>query len=126
MIKPNSGKERLYRVFNRQIVDRPCWILYYDMHAGSLLGYDSFEILKDEEKLLESLLAVNELYSPDGRSVVFDLQLEAEILGCEPAWDSKQVPIIKSHPLEASKTFFPPIPGADQGRLPLVLNVAKN
>jgi uroporphyrinogen decarboxylase len=125
MIKPNSGKELLYRVFNRQIVDRPCWILYSGMHACSLLGYNSFEVLKDEEKLLESLLAVNELYSPDGMPVIFDLQLEAEILGCELAWDSKQVPIVKSHPLESAKTFFPPIPGPDQGRLPLILNVAK-
>jgi len=125
MIKQNSGKELLYRVFNRQKVARPCWILYSGMHAGSLLGYTSFEMLKDEDKLLESLLAAHKLYSPDGMPIVFDLQLEAEILGCELTWDSKLVPIVKSHPLEATKTFFPPIPGQDQGRLPLVLNVTK-
>ena len=125
MIKPNSGKDLLYRVFKRQIIDRPCWILYSGLHAGSLMGYDSFEMLKDEEKLLASILAAHALYSPDGLPIIFDLQLEAEILGCELAWNSKLVPIIKSHPLEATKTFFPLIPRADQGRLPLVLNVAK-
>ena len=125
MIEPNSGKELLYRIFNRQIVERPCWILYSGMHAASLLGYDSFEMLRDEEKLLAALLAAHKLYSPDGMPIIFDLQLEAEILGCELAWDSKLVPIVKTHPLEATKTFFPPIPRQDQGRLPLILNVTK-
>jgi len=51
------------------------------------------------KKLFESLLEVNRVYDPDGQPVVFDLQIEAEILGCELMWAKFAPPSVASHPL---------------------------
>ena len=61
-------------------------------------------MLQDGEKLFESLMAVNELYHPDGQPVVFDLQIEAEILGCELLWSDDTPPSVVSHDRKASST----------------------
>ncbi len=62
------------------------------VHAGKLLGYDATTILTDGKKLLQSLLEVNRLYDPDGQPVLFDLQVEAEILGCDLVWAEEAHP----------------------------------
>ncbi len=97
------------------------WVPFAGVHAGKLLGYDARTILTDVDKLVASLLQANELYDPDGQPVVFDLQLEAEILGCQLAWADKAPPSVATHPLEAEKGIPNALPEADQGRLPLVL-----
>lgn len=52
------------------------------VHVGKLKGYTAEEVLRDENKSVECLLEVNKLYTPDGLPIIFDLQVEAEILGC--------------------------------------------
>ena len=56
------------------------------VHAGLLKNYTAKEVLQDGEKLFQSLMEVNQLYKPFDSSVVFDLQVEAERLGCGLAW----------------------------------------
>lgn len=53
------------------------------VHAGALIGADATQVLTDEELLVKALMEVHKLYKPDGMPIVFDLQLEAEILGCD-------------------------------------------
>jgi uroporphyrinogen decarboxylase len=99
------------------------WVPFAGIHAGKLLGHDATALLTDADKLVESLLRVNELYDPDGQPVVFDLQLEAEILGCKLAWAEKAPPSVATHPLGADKRVPDALPEPDQGRLPIVLEV---
>lgn len=99
------------------------WVPFAGVHAGKLLGYDATTLLTDADKLLASLLRVNEVYDPDGQPVVFDLQLEAEILGCALAWAEKAPPSVASHPLGQERRIPDRLPQAHEGRLPVVLEV---
>jgi len=84
-------------------------------------------VLRDPDKLYESLLEVKKLYMPDGMPIVFDLQIEAEILGCDLLWATYNPPSVKSHPLADEKTI--PcncmIPTKESGRVPMILDVMR-
>jgi uroporphyrinogen decarboxylase len=90
-----------------------------------LKGYGATELLQDGDKLLECLKEARHQYSPDGMPVVFDLQVEAEILGCELLWASEAPPTVKSHPLANEATVPEHIPQPDEGRIGVILDVMK-
>jgi uroporphyrinogen decarboxylase len=121
-----NGKERVLAVLQHRQADRVPWVPFAGVHAGQLKKHTAEEVLKDADKLFESLLAVNEIYRPDGQPVVFDLQIEAEILGCELLWQDETPPSVVSHPLVSGVELESlGLPGPDDGRLPLVLDVMK-
>ncbi|MDD2477083.1 MAG: uroporphyrinogen decarboxylase family protein, partial [Dysgonamonadaceae bacterium] len=70
---------------HQEVEDVP-WVPFAGVHAGKLKAYTALEVLQDGDKLVESLLEVNKIYMPDGMPILFDLQVEAEILGCELLW----------------------------------------
>ncbi len=119
------GKELLFKVFRHEKVDRPPWVPFAGVHAGKLKGYNAEEVLKDPDKLFASLLEVNKYYQPDGQPVLFDLQVEAEILGCDLRWDKVSPPTVSSHPLALEKSIPCDclIPQKTDGRLPIILDV---
>ena len=51
-----------------------------DVHAGFIKGYRADEVYLDVDKLVESLTEAHKLYEPDGLILLFDLQLEAEMI----------------------------------------------
>ena len=114
------GKELIRNILEHKEVCRPAWVPYAGIHAGKTKGYTAIEVLQDSDKLLESLLEVNRLYSPDGQTVMFDLQLEAEILGCDLAWADNNLPSVISHPLAGTDEIPTRLPGKQDGRLPMV------
>ncbi|OOB80388.1 MAG: uroporphyrinogen decarboxylase [Epulopiscium sp. Nuni2H_MBin003] len=123
-----SLKQVLFDVLDHKEVDKLPWVPFAGVHAGKLVGYDAEEVLIDKDKLLEALLEVNKLYKPNGQPVIFDLQIEAEILGCELAWTKDGPPSVKTHPLENEDGVIPckcNIPTEEDGRLPLVLDVMR-
>ena len=75
------------------------------------------------------MLKVNELYKPDGQPVIFDLQVEAECLGCDLVWTTDGPPSVGSHPLEGTEEIEIPckctIPTKESGRIPMILDVMK-
>lgn len=119
------SKELLFRALRNEEVERAPWVPFAGVHAGFLKGYNAEEVLKDGDKLYESLIEVHRLYTPDGMPIVFDLQLEAEVLGCELQWAEFAPPSVKTHPLK-EEMKIPckcKIPTKDDGRLPMVLDV---
>ena len=119
------GKELIFQTMRHEPAERVPWVPFAGVHAGKLLGYTAEELLTDGSKLLPSLLEVNKLYTPDGMPVVFDLQIEAEILGCELLWARDNPPSVKSHPLAGSAEIPSIIPAAEDGRLPMILDVMR-
>ena len=121
------GKELLLKTLRHEKVDAVPWVPFAGVHAGKLKGYDATEVLKDGEKLYQSLLEVNKLYTPDGMPVIFDLQVEAEILGCELRWSPNNPPSVSSHPLADDKKLPCEclIPTEKSGRLPIILDVMR-
>ena len=101
------------------------WVPFAGVHAGSLKNYLADVVLTDKDKLVESLLEVNQQYDPDGQPVVFDLQIEAEILGCDLVWAEKAPPSVATHPLSANLEIPGRIPEKTDGRLPLVLDAMR-
>lgn len=121
------GKELVFKTLRHEKTDEIPWVPFAGVHAGKLKGYTAEEILKDEDKLVESILEVNKLYSPDGLPVLFDLQVEAEFLGCDLLWAKNNPPSVKSHPLSAEKTLpcSCKIPDEQTGRLPMILSAMR-
>ncbi len=127
MSKEMTQKELLFATLRNETTHRAPWVPFAGVHAGKLIGADATEVLTDEELLVKSLLEVNKLYKPDGQPVVFDLQLEAEILGCELVWAKDGPPSVASHPL--AETMTVPcectLPTPEAGRMPLVLSAMR-
>lgn len=117
-------KELLFSALRHEATPRAPWVPFAGVHAGALIGADATEILTNEDTLVKALLEVNRLYKPDGQPVVFDLQLEAEILGCELVWAKDSPPSVSSHPLADTMTVpcQCTLPTEKDGRLPLVLS----
>lgn len=122
-----TGKELILKTLRHEETDRIPWIPFAGVHAGKLIGVNAKEILTNEEKLLESLLEVNKLYRPDGQPVMFDLQIEAEVLGCELHWAEDAPPAVRTHPLAETKELpcICQVPQKTDGRIPMVLDVMK-
>ena len=121
------GKQLIFDVFNHKKVDEVPWVPFAGVHAGLLKGYTAKEVLSDGDKLFESLLAVHELYTPDGMPIVFDLQIEAEILGCKLLWAEDNPPSVMSHPFEDEPVSLKGahIPTEKDGRIPMILDVMR-
>ncbi|MEI7884412.1 MAG: uroporphyrinogen decarboxylase family protein [Clostridia bacterium] len=118
-----TGKERILKVMKHEEADRIPWVPFAGIHAGKLKGYKAAEILQDADKLFDCLLEVHRLYMPDGQPVLFDLQMEAEILGCELMWADDNPPSVASHPLAETDDIPTKEIGRDDGRIPILLDV---
>ena len=121
------GKELIFKTLRHEKTERVPWVPFAGVHAGKLKRYTAEEVLKDGDKLYESLIEVNKLYTPDGMPIVFDLQIEAEILGCELLWAKDNPPSVMSHPLQGEKKIpcKCKIPTTESGRIPMILDVMK-
>ena len=124
-MKSSDGKTRLINTLNHIPTDKIPWVPFAGVHAGKLKGFTARDILTDGRKLLESLLEVNRLYDPDRQPVLFDLQVEAEILGCDLVWAEDAPPSVASHPLAEQKVIPTQLPEPEDGRLPMILNVMR-
>ena len=121
-----NGKERVFAALSHKPVDSVPWVPFAGVHAGKLKGFNAQDVLRDGEKLLASLLEVNRVYDPDGQPVMFDLQVEAEILGCELIWADKAPPSVVTHPLQSSMVIPKMLPGENDGRLPIILDTMRS
>jgi len=122
-----NPKELLIKTLRHEETDIAPWVPFAGVHAGKLLGYTADEVLQDGDKLFASLMEVNKLYKPNGQPVVFDLQLEAECLGCDLLWSKSGPPSVSSHPLESELTVpcICTVPTENDGRIPMVLDVMR-
>ncbi|MDR2048711.1 MAG: uroporphyrinogen decarboxylase [Treponema sp.] len=121
-------KEILFKTLRHEDAGQVPWVPFSGVHSGKLKGYNAIEVLTDPDKCLESLVEVNKLYRPFGQPVYFDLQLEAECLGCDLIWAEKGPPSVSSHPLEGDDPEVPcvcTIPTKESGRFPMVLDVMR-
>lgn len=120
-----NGKKIILDVLNHKETSDIPWVPFSGVHVGKLKNYAADTVLQDGEKLLESLLEANRLYAPDGQPVVFDLQIEAEILGCNLLWVHNSPPTVVDHPLESDQTIPEKMPTPEDGRLPMILDVMR-
>jgi uroporphyrinogen decarboxylase len=122
-----TPKEILIQVLHHEKTDTVPWVPFAGVHAGKLTGANAQVVLTDENALFDALMAVNRLYEPHGQPVMFDLQIEAEILGCELVWGENGPPSVKTHPLAetASVPCRCTLPEMEDGRIPMILRVMR-
>ena len=120
------NKNLLLKALVGEKTERTPWVPFVGVHGGSLVGVDAEAYLKSTDHIVEALKISAERYKADGLPVVFDLQLEAEILGCELAWAKETPPSVASHPLgEDYNIAGLPEFSMDKGRIPLVLEAVR-
>ncbi len=87
-----------------------------------MIGVPGDEYLKSAELISKGATKAVQLYKPDGLPVTFDLQIEAEAMGCQLAWSPENPPAGISHPLSEGETLADlAIPGKEDARIKIVL-----
>ena len=118
-----NRRELLLKAIRNETTPRPAWVPFVGVHGAKLIGKTAREYLQSRELIVAGLRRANELYQPDGLPVVFDLQLEAEVLGCELRWADQTPPAVTTHPLEQGKSLMAlPVFDPSMGRFPMVMD----
>lgn len=116
-----TGKELLFSALRNEKTPRPAWVPFVGVHGGKMLGISAEQYLRRVDRIIEALCKAQRLYKPDGLPIMFDLQLEAEILGCHMHWGDETPPSVASHPLTEKKLGDLPYFDTTKGRFPIVV-----
>jgi len=117
-----TGKELLLQALKGETTSRPAWLPFVGCHGGFLIGKTAAEYLQSADLLVAGLKKARELYKPDGLPVIFDLQVEAEILGCRLRWADEVPPAVLGHPLaEGGNIADLPMLDETRGRFPVIV-----
>jgi MtaA/CmuA family methyltransferase len=120
------GKELIQAAIKLQKTESVPWVPFVGCHGGALIGVNATDYLQSEEHIIRGAEEAIRRYQPDGLPVVFDLQIEAEILGCDLLWADENPPAVSSHPLVKGKLLSDlRIPKPSEGRLPIILNATR-
>jgi MtaA/CmuA family methyltransferase len=121
-----TGLERIQKAFKLEPTDSIPWVPFVGVHGANLININANQFLHSADHIVAGISKAIELYQPDGIPVLFDLQLEAELLGCHLNWADENPPAVISHPLLEGKSIKDLIvPEKHQGRMPLVLDATR-
>jgi uroporphyrinogen decarboxylase len=113
------------RAFKIEEVERIPWIPFVGCHAGKLLNLTATEFLKSKEHIVKGVDKAIKLYRADGIPVIFDLQIEAEAMGCKLNWADDNPPAVISHPIADGVNLEDiPLPTINDGRIKMVMDTA--
>ncbi|MEN6566115.1 MAG: uroporphyrinogen decarboxylase family protein, partial [Veillonellales bacterium] len=113
-----NGKERVLKTLSFEPVDRTPWVPYAGVQTANLIGIDAEEYLKSADNIVKGITKAYEMYKPDGLPVVFDVQMEAEAIGCELKWAKNNPPAVSKHVLETKELSELKLPTEKDGRYP--------
>jgi MtaA/CmuA family methyltransferase len=121
-----QGIDLLKQAFKCEDTPRIPWVPFVGCHGGALIGINAREYLSSSENMIKGAKAAIDKYKPDGLPIAFDLQIEAEILGCDVLWADENPPAVTSHPLANGKKLSDlHVPKKNEGRLPVVLKACE-
>ncbi len=117
----NSKELVLNAIYNKE-VERIPWVPFVGCHAAKLLGVTATEFFNSADLIYQGVMKAYEEYQPDGLPALFDLQIEAEALGCGLQYADTNPPSVQTHVLEEGKTLEDlKIPTEQDGRFPVAL-----
>jgi uroporphyrinogen decarboxylase len=121
-----NSRELVKKAFKIEEVERIPWIPFVGCHAGKLLGLTATEYLKSKDHIVKGITKAVDLYRADGIPVMFDLQIEAEAMGCKLNWVDDNPPAVISHPVSEGVDLKDiPMPTINDGRIRMVMETAK-
>ena len=117
-----NSKQLVLDALHNKEVERIPWVPFVGCHAATLLGVTAEEYFKSEDYMVQGVEKAFELYRPDGLPALFDLQVEAEALGCQVRYATENPPAVMSHPMEDGVTLADlKVPEGTERRYPIVL-----
>lgn len=118
-----NSKELVLNAIHNKEVDRIPWVPFVGCHAAKMIDVTATEFFKSADLIHQGVMKAYEEYQPDGLPALFDLQLEAEALGCQLQYADTNPPSVQTHVLEEGKTLADlKIPTEEDGRFPVVLD----
>lgn len=122
----DTGLKIIEKAIKLESVERIPWVPFVGVHGAKLVGIDAETYFKSADKIVEGVNKSIDLYKPDGIPVLFDLQVEAEILGCKLAWSKDNPPAVVGHPLsEGVDLKSLTLPTENDGRIPIILEATR-
>ncbi|MDY0095808.1 MAG: uroporphyrinogen decarboxylase family protein, partial [Candidatus Vecturithrix sp.] len=119
------GKQLIFDALTGKKTERVPWLPFVGCHGGALIGKSAEEYLKSGELIAQGVREAIRQYRPDGIPVMFDLQIEAEALGCSLQWASENPPAVVSHVLENQALSALSLPDENAGRIPEMLKAIR-
>lgn len=119
-----NGKERVLKTLSFEAVDRTPWVPYAGVQTAKLIDMDAETYLKNADYIVQGITKAYEMYQPDGLPVVFDIQIEAEALGCTLKWAKNNPPAVAAHILDTKSLADLKMPTENDGRYPIALDAA--
>ncbi len=121
-----NGKERVLKALRFEEVDRVPWVPFTGVHVAKLVNSDAPSLLTRADVLVEAVAAAAERYHADGVCSAFDLQAEAEALGCTLHWPKNNPPAVTGHILAEGKALADlPEFTRESGRLPIFFEATR-
>ncbi len=121
-----SSKELVLNAMQCKEIERIPWVPFVGCHAAKLIGADCGSYFQNEDMIVEGVKKAYELYQPDGLPTLFDLQLEAEAMGCGLTYAKENPPAVSTHILEeGTKLEELKIPTEQDGRFPMALSATR-
>ncbi len=121
-----NGKELIAKAMKLEPLSSVPWVPFVGVHGASLIGVDSESYLKSKDLIVRGVSTAIKNYRPDGIPVLFDLQLEAEALGCRVIWAKNNPPSVIGHPLtEGVDIRDLKIPSKESARIAIALESAR-
>lgn len=121
-----NGIERVKAAMALQELDRAPWVPFVGCHAAALIEMDAINYFKSADAIVRGADLAITKYKADGIPVTFDLQIEAEVLGCGLDWALDNPPAVISHPLiNGMQLNEIKVPLPTQGRIPIVLEATR-
>ena len=119
------GKQLIFDALTGKTTERTPWLPFVGCHGGALIGKNAEEYLQSGELIAQGVREAIRQYRPDGIPVMFDLQIEAEALGCGLQWAQENPPAVVSHVLESQPLSALSLPDESAGRIPEMLKAIR-
>ena len=120
------GKQLLLDALLGKETTRPAWLPFVGCHGAKLIGAETSEYLQSGELIAQGIREAIRRYRPDGIPVAFDLQIEAEALGCHLQWAKDFPPTVVGHVLDRLSLSELHIPDERSGRIPEILHAIRS
>ena len=113
----SKGKELVFKALRCEEVERVPWVPFTGVHCAKLLDMDAETFLRSPDNIVKGVKLAAEKYLADGVCSVFDLQIEAEALGCGLKWSKNNPPAVATHILDTKRLEELPELTQESGRI---------
>lgn len=121
-----TSKELVLTAVKNGVTPRAPWVPFVGCHAAHLLGVNADEYFQNADLIVQGVTKAAELYRADGIPALFDLQMEAEAMGCELRWAPSNPPSVYTHLIEQGVAISDlKIPTEKDGRYPVMLDATR-